>query len=463
MYTRGSGVPWKGHIVLGVKHLATLVERRLGVQLRLARDGRALMLTCIIFAAVAFALAVESAKADPLQAASEFTVRIRTSIEHTFAEDDPGTSFGAGFVISQKTGWILTNAHVAGRGNATIEIAFKNKNYTEAKPIYVDPILDVAVLKIDEDVLPEGHKAAMLACQEADYTGTPVAAFGHPHGLDFSASRGIVSRARTYKGVDWLQTDAAINPGNSGGALISLETGEVIGINAMGFKDTEGLNFAVPSTKVCPILDLLVNDQIPSPPALPFEFATNSELDEHRVVATVSKLAFEAGLRPGDVVTSINGKAAKSPDDVITALRAFSGEASFGFQRSGQNMSVSLPIEPQKPLLNRPFILMDGALIASDVYPDRWMREGLFQIHSIRAGAAASRSDLKTFLLIKSVNGERPASLAHLYELLSSHDEIELITQYWSDRQFFLYDFKQIKYRPQDIQFFPEGAAAGHR
>lgn len=433
------------------------------MNLRRASDAGPRLLACTIFAVVTFILAVDSAEADPLQDASEFTVRIRTSIEHPFAEDDPGTTFGAGFVIDRTNGWILTNAHVAGRGNATIEIAFKNKSYTEATPIYVDPILDVAVIKVDEGAVPENHEAAVLACQDTDYTGTPVAAFGHPHGLDFSASRGIISRARTYKGVDWLQTDAAINPGNSGGALISLETGEVIGINAMGFKDTEGLNFAVPSSKVCPILDLIANDQIPSPPALPFEFASNPELDEHRVVATVSKIAFEAGLRPGDIVTSINGKAAKSPNDIIAALRAFSGEASFGFQRFGQPMSVSLPIEPQTPLLNRPFILMDGALIAPDVYPDRWRRDGLFQIHSIRPGAAAGQSDLDDFLLIKSVNGESPASLDHLHKLLSDQDEIELITRYWSDREFFLYDFKQIKYRPQDIQFFPEGGMAGRR
>lgn len=63
----------------------------------------------------------------------------------------------------------------------------------------------------------------------------------------------------------------------------------------------------------------------------------------------------------------------------------------------------------------------------------------------------------------QSVNGERPASLDHLQKLLSDQDEIELITRYWSDREFFLYDFKQIKYRPKDIQFFPKGGAAGHR
>ena len=56
----------------------------------------------------------------------------------------------------------------------------------------------------------------------------------------------LQSQVRVYDGVDWVQTDAAINPGNSGGPLIDLNTGSVVGINAMGLKDTEGLNFAVP-------------------------------------------------------------------------------------------------------------------------------------------------------------------------------------------------------------------------
>lgn len=107
------------------------------MKLRRARDAGVRLLACTIFAVVTFILAVDSAEAGPLQDASEFTVRIRTSIEHPFAEDDPGTTFGAGFVIDRTNGWILTNAHVAGRGNSTIEIAFKNKSYTEATPIYV--------------------------------------------------------------------------------------------------------------------------------------------------------------------------------------------------------------------------------------------------------------------------------------------------------------------------------------
>ena len=67
--------------------------------------------------------------ADPLQDASKFTVRIKTSIEYAFAEDEAGTIRGAGFLVDDRNGYIVTNAHVSGRGNARIEVAFKGHSY----------------------------------------------------------------------------------------------------------------------------------------------------------------------------------------------------------------------------------------------------------------------------------------------------------------------------------------------
>ena len=89
-----------------------------------------------------------SAFADILEDASKFTVRIRTSIEYSFAEDDAGTSHGAGFLVDVDNRYLITNAHVAGRGNANIEIAFKGHEYESAEAIYVDPLLDLAVFQI---------------------------------------------------------------------------------------------------------------------------------------------------------------------------------------------------------------------------------------------------------------------------------------------------------------------------
>ena len=158
--------------------------------------------------------------ADPLQDASAFTVRIKTSIEHAFVEDEAGTIRGAGFLVDDSKGYIVTNAHVSGRGNARIEVAFKGHSYEYAKAIYVDPDLDLAILQLSPSLLPEYAVTAQLECTDRYLNGLEVAAYGHPHGLAFSASRGIISQVRTLEGEDWVQTDAAINAGNSGGVHI---------------------------------------------------------------------------------------------------------------------------------------------------------------------------------------------------------------------------------------------------
>ena len=151
-----------------------------------------------------------TAIADVLADASRFTVRVRTSIEYSFAEDDAGTSHGAGFLVDIDNRYLVTNAHVAGRGNANIEIAFKGYEYEPAEAIYVDPLLDLAVLQIENENLPEEAIAAEMDCSERGLNGVEVAAYGHPNGLSFSASRGIISQLRTYDGDDWVQTNRVI-------------------------------------------------------------------------------------------------------------------------------------------------------------------------------------------------------------------------------------------------------------
>ena len=163
--------------------------------------------------------------AAPLQDASKFTVRIKTSTEYAFAEDKAGTLSGAGFLVDDSNGYIVTNTHVSGRGNARIEVAFKRQSYENAEAVYVDPDLDLAILQLTPSLLPANAVTAQLECTDRYLNGLEVAAYGHPHGLAFSASRGIISQVRTLEGEDWVQTDAAINSGNSGGALIDLETG----------------------------------------------------------------------------------------------------------------------------------------------------------------------------------------------------------------------------------------------
>ena len=142
--------------------------------------------------------ATNNVSSDTLASAEQFSVRVKSTIKYAFFEDDAGTHKGAGFLVDKKRGWVLTNAHVSGRGNAEVQVAFYSSNFELADVVYVDPELDLAILRVDPSKLPEYSIEASLQCDTVTLNGAEVAAFGHPHGLNFSASRGIVSRLRTY-------------------------------------------------------------------------------------------------------------------------------------------------------------------------------------------------------------------------------------------------------------------------
>ena len=163
--------------------------------------------------------------------------------------------------------------------------------------------------------------------------GREVAAFGHPEGLSYSASRGIISQVRVYDRVDWIQTDAAINGGNSGGPLIDLETGKVLGVNSMALEDTEGLNFAVPAKPICKILSIIKSGGTPLPPRLPISFAENEETEEYMIVAGNRYGELPDGIQIGDTVIKVNDVEVNSPTEVLTLLRGGEGKAIFTIRR----------------------------------------------------------------------------------------------------------------------------------
>ena len=391
------------------------------------------------------------ALAGSLEDAAKYTVQVKTSISHPFAEDEAGTFNGAGFIVDKANRYIITNAHVSGHGNARIRIAFEDYEYEAATAVYVDPVLDLAVLQVDNENLPEGIIEATLDCSNRYINGVDVAAYGHPHGLAFSASRGIVSKVRTYQTNDWVQTDAAINPGNSGGPLIDIKSSKVIGVNAMGFENTQGLNFAIPMRPVCSILSLLREGKDPSPPAFPMTFAANNILDKHLTVSGNIYGALPGNVQQGDIITSVNGNDVYTPNEVFEELRAYSGKAEIGIKRGDKTLTQMLDIIPQPTKLSRKFILMDGALISKDVYPERWFRDGLFQIHSIARGSKVEQSPLKTYQLIVAVNGTKPVSIEHLFELLNSGEENKMILREWASRDNFLFDFQYVNYEPSNV------------
>jgi len=231
-------------------------------------------------------------------------------------------ALGSGFIISSD-GLILTNNHVVAKADK-IEVTLFNKKTYQAEVIGTDPRTDLGLLKIKATGLPFVRFGDSDKVEVGDW----VIAIGNPLGLDHSVTAGILSaRGRDiFSGTaygQFLQTDAAINPGNSGGPLFTVD-GKVIGINTAIISGGQGLGFAVPSNLAQKVIAQLrehgfvergwlgIGIQEVSP-ALAGPMGLPEETDGIAVTAVQpGSPAEKAGLKQGDVITHVNGKATTS-------------------------------------------------------------------------------------------------------------------------------------------------------
>lgn len=278
-------------------------------------------------------------------------------------------SLGSGVIVS-KEGHILTNHHVVANMEE-IRVQFTDGRNAPARLIGSDPSTDIAVLRVEEkNVVP-------LALGDSDSirVGQQVFAVGNPYGLEESVSRGIVSakgrRTRHDSGVEFIQHDAAVNQGNSGGPLLNVR-GEIIGINSQIYSRTGGwlgISFAIPSNTareimesitgrgrlVLPYLGVSMQDVNP---ALAREFRLADLLGAMVAEVVANSPAAQAGLRPGDVVRSFNGKQVRNAADLRRAIADAEVGRSVRIRvvREGQEQEVSAtlsekPVSPPNPVL----------------------------------------------------------------------------------------------------------------
>jgi serine protease Do len=148
---------------------------------------------------------------------------------------------GTGFYLKEYD-LIVTNDHVVAN-NAEVTIAGKSFDKMLSRVWYTDRKHDLAFLEAPKDVqLPE----IRLGQYEVMKDGDPVVAIGHPYGLNYTATQGVISKVdRIRDGLKFIQIDAAINPGNSGGPLVNVN-GEVIGVNSFIIRGGDNLGFALP-------------------------------------------------------------------------------------------------------------------------------------------------------------------------------------------------------------------------
>lgn len=145
---------------------------------------------------------------------------------------------GTGFIIDDL---IITNSHVVG-GLKEVVVSSKQIKRTIAQVVYDDSDYDLAFIKTD---LKTPHNLLKLSTSDVKDGDTTIA-IGHPYGLNYTATEGIVSKAsRLQDDLEYIQIDAAINPGNSGGPLLNVQ-GEVIGVNTFIIQNANNLGFALP-------------------------------------------------------------------------------------------------------------------------------------------------------------------------------------------------------------------------
>ncbi len=270
---------------------------------------------------------------------------------------------GSGFIIDNKKGYILTNNHVVGQADAITIRTYDNQTF-DAKVIATDANTDIAIIKVDN--LPSALGQIYLADSKDIEVGDWVMAVGAPHRLDQSVTRGSISaKGRGSLSItdygDFIQTDAAINPGNSGGPLINIH-GDAIGMNTAIFSKSggsQGLGFAIPSNLLRDIAHKLINKGKVERArlgvyiqALDKDLASEFGLKQEEGVL-ISQVepdspADEEGLKTGDVVTKVDGKPVRTPEQLkmVIGMSPLDRDVKIEYIRKKKKKIAHVRLEP---------------------------------------------------------------------------------------------------------------------
>jgi serine protease Do/serine protease DegQ len=256
-------------------------------------------------------------------------------------------SAGSGVIVDAANGYIITNYHVVENASEITITLLDDRTFT-AKVVGSDEGADIALLQAKQPnlvAMPMGDSARLEV-------GDFVVAIGNPFGLQHTVTAGIVS-ALGRTGIsnpegyeDFIQTDASINPGNSGGALVNLR-GELVGINSAilsGNGGNIGIGFAIPVNMVKGVMDQLIKygevkrgmlgvSIYPVSPEIAKEYGLAESSGALVTAVAPGSAAERAGIKTGDIITSINGVMMKRPGEVRNTI---------GMLRVGDKVDIGL-------------------------------------------------------------------------------------------------------------------------
>jgi serine protease Do len=360
-------------------------------------------------------------------------------------------SSGSG-VIFTRDGYIVTNNHVI-ESAEKIQVLYNKKVY-DAELVGTDPSTDLAVLKIQEDNLP----AATIGSSKNLAVGEWVVAVGNPFSLSSTVTVGIVSaKGRRINIVEdkfpiesFIQTDAAINPGNSGGALVNKD-GNLVGINTAILSRTgsyTGYAFAVPIDIAKKVVDDLIKYGVSQKAMfggtiLEYDFQNARKYDLNTNVKTFKGVllgdveregaAYQAGLRPGDIITHVN-------QTEINSKSAFEEEISY--HSPGDKVTIAFQREEKSSTTQVTLLNKSGetGLIKRKLYSDATLGATLeavdygVKIFKIKEGLFRKLNLPENYTIV-SINRKRVKDPKEVVEFFNQYKGKVLLYGFNSSRQ----------------------------
>jgi len=366
-------------------------------------------------------------------------------------------SSGSGVIISPD-GYIVTNNHVIEEGNV-LEVSLNGQRSLQAKIIGTDPSTDLALIKVEEMNMPYLD----FADSDGAKIGEWVLAVGNPFNLTSTVTAGIISaKGRNINILDdqysiesFIQTDAAVNPGNSGGALVDTK-GDLIGINTAIITRSgryEGYSFAVPSNLVKKVVDDLreygtvqrgflgVNIQdVSEEIAGSLKLKTLDGVYLSRV--NPGSAAEDAGLRLGDVITSVNGNVVKRTPELQEQVAQFrpGDRVDVDYIRNGKRGSAGIILKNRN---NNPTLMSKNDLLLSsslgfdlrDLNKDEIRKLGMdgVRVTSIIRGSTIDSTNMQPDFIVTKVNDARVKDLTAFMKVLDGINGKVILEGFYED------------------------------